>query len=652
MKTCLRLKPASQRTRSLTLMALGCLSLAPLRHAAAEVITWTNAGSGNWNIATHWSPNQVPSTNDLVVITNAGTYTVTLNVAPTIAGLIVGGEAGTQTVATAGRVLTLNGNGLVGTNGRLLLSGGAISGTSQLHLTGSMAWQYGAIDTNASLVVASVATVTIASGGSHAKLLYGNLTNEGVITWQPVGGLSIGGTLHNRAGGWFEAQTDASITKSSSNAVIVNDGVLCKSTDSGNLNCYVPLHNGGTVDTQTGQLTLRDGSVLHSGCIITGAGETWLNAGTHTLDGWIVATNLLLTGGTLEGHGTLSGACRWSSGQISPTASLTVATNGTLLLASGAQYSKSVYGNLTNAGTIIWQPLGGVSIGGTLHNLPGSFFDVQVDNNSILESGADALIVNAGLFRKSAGRYTVSCDVPFLNRGTVEILPGTLRFNGGCTNSGGTISLAGGTFRPPQPFLLADGLLTGWGSVIANLANAATVRPARTNGGLAIQGDYEQMLAGVVEFELGGNLPGTNQSRLAVTGDARLSGMLGVQWADGYVPAPSTEFTLLTFASASGKFAAFNGCYLLGQNQRLVPAYRPTTVALTTLAAPDPTTVPLSVTVQDGSALVCWPLEFTGFDLFCSSNLNRGDWTLVAGATNRLLAPPPLPAEQYFRLKP
>ena len=40
-------------------------------------ITWTNASSDVWSTAINWSPNQVPGTNDIALITNTGTYTVT-----------------------------------------------------------------------------------------------------------------------------------------------------------------------------------------------------------------------------------------------------------------------------------------------------------------------------------------------------------------------------------------------------------------------------------------------------------------------------------------------------------------------------------------------------------------------------------------------
>src|SRR5664279_975691 len=63
----------------------------------AATINWTNAASGGWNTATNWNPNSVPSTNDTAIITNAGNYSVTLDVSPTVAGLNLGASSGSTT---------------------------------------------------------------------------------------------------------------------------------------------------------------------------------------------------------------------------------------------------------------------------------------------------------------------------------------------------------------------------------------------------------------------------------------------------------------------------------------------------------------------------------------------------------------------------
>lgn len=617
--------------------------------ASADVITWTNTNGGSWNVPASWSPNQAPSTNDIAVITNAGTYSVTLNVNPTIAGLILGGSSGTQTLDTSGRTLTINGEASVNTNGVFFLSGGALSGTNQITLSGLLSWQYGVVDTNAAVTATTSGRVAITSGASHAKYLYGSLTNSGIITWQPLGNLGIGGTLCNLPGGIFDAQVDASILNSGANAVILNQGAFRKSAGSGNINCYVPLLNSGTIDTQVGRLALLAGSTLNSGCAITGAGETRLGSGIHTLSGAICATNVVLYGAELEGNGILSGTVAWVSGQINEGASVTVATNGTLLFSSGANFTKFVYGNLTNAGTVIWLPQGYLNVSGTLHNLSGALFDAQVDNISILSSNTNALIINDGVFRKSPGISTVGCAVPMINHGTVEVLPGTLRFDAGCTNPSGTIALLGGTFRMTQPLCLDGGLLTGWGTMWADVTNAACIRPARSNGALTINGRCEQLLGGRMEFELAGNDPGTNQSRLNITGAATLRGTVGVRWGDGYMPSPGTNFPVLTFASRNGEFCCFDNFLLLGQGRRLTPVYGATTLTLAAVAAPEPTSVPLRVTV-DGGTLVCWPVEFPGHRLYWTTNLSFTNWTLISGSTDRWLESPPLAREKFFRL--
>jgi|KBSSwiStaDraftv2_1062776.scaffolds.fasta_scaffold65822_3 hypothetical protein len=65
--------------------------------ARADTINWTNTLGGNWNIAQNWSPNVMPTSNAIAVITNDGSYTVNINVSPTLSSLVLGGGSGTQT---------------------------------------------------------------------------------------------------------------------------------------------------------------------------------------------------------------------------------------------------------------------------------------------------------------------------------------------------------------------------------------------------------------------------------------------------------------------------------------------------------------------------------------------------------------------------
>src|ERR1035438_6664026 len=73
----------------------------------AATINWTNAASGGWNTAANWNPNNVPSTNDTAIITNAG-VTVSLNGSTTIGAIILGTNgAGKVKLSLAGWTPTL-----------------------------------------------------------------------------------------------------------------------------------------------------------------------------------------------------------------------------------------------------------------------------------------------------------------------------------------------------------------------------------------------------------------------------------------------------------------------------------------------------------------------------------------------------------------
>ena len=260
-----------------------------------------------------------------------------------------------------------------------------------------------------------------------------------------------------------------------------------------------------------------------------------------------------------------------------------------------------------------------------------------------------AVIINDGTFQRSVAAGSTTCEVPFINNGTVKVSLGSLIFEGSYVNPTGTIALAGGTFRTLQPLWLAGGSLTGWGTVSNDVTNSACIRPACSNGVLTINGKLEQRLEGLMEFDLAGNKPGTNQSRLSITGAATLRGTVRVCWSDEYLPSPGTIFPVMTFASRKGEFCCLDNFLLLGLDRHLTPIYSTTNLTLATITAPDPTNVPLRVTV-DAAALICWPVEFPGGELYWNTNLAQTNWTLLANVTNRWIEAPPLAREKFFKL--
>src|SRR5690349_17105904 len=75
-----------------------CLFVLSTLASSAATKTWTNPLSGNWNVATNWTPSSVPTNTDIVDITNVGTFTVTITSDVNIYGLRVGGDTGVQTL--------------------------------------------------------------------------------------------------------------------------------------------------------------------------------------------------------------------------------------------------------------------------------------------------------------------------------------------------------------------------------------------------------------------------------------------------------------------------------------------------------------------------------------------------------------------------
>ena len=89
--------------------------------------------------------------------------------------------------------------------------------------------------------------------------------------------------------------------------------------------------------------------------------------------------------------------------------------------------------------------------------------------------------------------------------------------------------------------------------------NSGTLRNTGSLGTLTVGGGAIGFTStGIIERRIGGTGAG-QYDVLAVVGQAGLGGTLDVQLVNGFVPAVSHEFTLLTFGSRIGTFGAVNG---------------------------------------------------------------------------------------------
>jgi hypothetical protein len=390
-----------------------------------------------------------------------------------------------------------------------------------------------------------------------------------------------------------------------------NSGLV--SVQSGGLTFANVFTNSGLVSVQTGSLSFANGFASSGTFDVAGGAAVQLTGGTFnfnpghtftgngfygvpvsgdaTINGPIINTNFQLSG-SLHITNELSGTLWWNSGGL--YGALTVAANGAVNLVGAG--TKSLYGAITNYGQVVWTSgaywswYGGS--GARLENRPGGLLDVQLDGNLVVASGSP-VINNAGTFRKSGGGGTLTMSSAFVfgNQGTLQAQIGTIQL----------------------PNLYSE-------TPSANLA-----------------------------VSLSGTAPGTQYGHIRFPSAPTFSGKFTVTARNGFTPSPGNSFYVLSYPSASGNFIAMDGLDF-GNGLWLAPHFAKTGLTLTTVNLPTSAEVTLSIYHLPSSVLVFWPIEFTGCQLYSTTNLTTPVWTPmpIAGINNTVV--PITSPQQYFRL--
>jgi hypothetical protein len=242
----------------------------------ASSVTWTNVAGGNWSSAANWSPNQVPASGDDVIITNIGTYTVSLDVSATIDSLTLGGTSGTQTLLVA-NTLILNNASTVGGNGLFSLNGGTLSGLGSLTLNGPFNWSNGTI-ANAGLRLNG--TSSFSGVGTSSMQVNGPVTNAGAITWSGSGNnLDVSSLFTNQASGTVTITTD--VSERDSGGTFGNAGLVRKTGGTGTTQ-FGLFVNSGDLQVQSGTVNFNNKGVT-TGTIEVSAGATLQFTDSYTL---------------------------------------------------------------------------------------------------------------------------------------------------------------------------------------------------------------------------------------------------------------------------------------------------------------------------------------------------------------------------------
>jgi hypothetical protein len=565
-----------------------CAFCCPI-HVHAATVTWIG-GSGDWDTATNWSTGQLPGPSDDVVIGAGASITVTHSSGTDTVNsiqneqtfVLSGGSLAVSSTVQADGPFTVDGGtftlsgGITSSN--FVLAGGTLTGNGVI--AGVLTWTSGVIGGGSTLTIATNGTLILAGVNGSDYALVGILTNAGTIELvsgnlqlQACGGP---GQLINLPGGVVNLQGDVNIDNCGP-GLLVNEGTLEKTGGTGTSTISPVLDNSGLVDVQTGTVNVNGGGsgsgqfsaetgatlafpngyTANSGAVCEGAGTNVLTGGTFTVDGLVTISNLVLAGGDLTGNGVIAGVLTWTGGSIGSGSTLTIATNGTLILAGVNGDDYALEGILTNAGTIelvsgnlrlancSWE--GGWS--GELVNLPGAVVDLQGDVNIDIYCGGQ--LVNEGTLAKTGGTGTSTISPVLDNSGLVDVQTGTVNVNGGGSGNGQFIAETGATLTFANNYtgnsgavfvgagtnLLSGGTLTVNGSITtSNLVlegGTLTVNGLITSSNLVLAGGDltgNGVIAGVLTWT-GGTIGSGSTLTIATNGTLILAGVNGDDYA-------------------------------------------------------------------------------------------------------------------------
>ena len=461
--------------------ALGFACAATLFSASASAVTvsWVD-GTGFWDLVANWSPSQLPSSADDVVINVTGQQTITHRTGTTQIRSLA--NTGDEIVAiTNGSSLTVAANALspstntgtlrvTGTGSRLRFSGSTLNNTG-----GTLDAQDGGL---VELLQGTIIGGTLTTSGSGViRALAGS--------YGTLDGVTLNGTYLVGDG---SANSNSFLRNS-----LVNNGVVALSSGAAGGLATTLLLDGDVTVSGTGAITLSDSA----------ANQFRGNFGTELL------TNA--AGHTIQGAGTINSLSITNRGTIS-------ATHATPLI-----MQPSGTGSVLNTGSL--QAVGGGVLRlqfGTFTNFEGSSNGtIQAFDNSVVEFAEGSTVVGGilsttgtGLLRSRPGT-TSTLDGVTLNgnyvagdgsSNTVTRLRntitnnGTLRLNSG-VNGGlaaslvlfqsdatltgnGTLTMANGTANSIYGGTGTERLTNSAGHTIQGAGNIGAALLALTNQGL------------------------------------------------------------------------------------------------------------------------------------------------------------------------
>lgn len=294
-------------------------------------------------------------------------------------------------------------------------------------------------------------------------------------------------------------------------------GVVLEASASININGGADLRTSGPFTMQGGKVNLSGkGSMLQlNNAAPLSIGET----GTATLT--LLASSTLRTssaGATIGSGGIVTAAGAGPGGDRS-----FVFVDGPLVVDGGIL----TVGNFADL----------FLIGGTTFTARNA---AQVDFG-------DSQPITAGKTYTVESNASLAADaLPLSNGGTLQLAGGSIFTTTLDNSQGGTFDFTAGRLATTQ---FVGNLLNEGGS----LAPGDSPNQPDT-GSTTVIGSLVQQAAATLAIDIAGLAPGSQHDQVVVNGSATLAGSLEVSLLDGFEPAPTDTFTLLTASSIAGSF--------------------------------------------------------------------------------------------------
>ncbi len=458
------MSPESRRIGMLitTILAL----LVSLSSSASAVTTsWTNAAGGNWNTPGNWDMG-VPGPTDDAVIALSGTYTVTIDVNPSVASLALGGASGTQTLSATSRTLTLDAASTVGAHGFMNFTSSTVNGSGPLVNNGAVRLtscttsvpveNAGTLDVRSATnlngalttIAGSTLNVTGVSGTATVVNVANGFTNNGTVNLTSGGGsfastLNVTtGTLTSTAGSWIQAVAGTGGARTLG-AQVDNQGTIWVGAPLTISKASADHVSSGSIDVNGANLSLTQSGTTptftSSAGISIGGGLTFsVNGGAFIYDGGSLPSdgdwNFTTVATTLNADFTIPAGLdlNYSGGSVAGTGSLI--SNSTLAGFTGATINVPLVLNASTAFGV-----GTTNINGSLTTGLGAGFSLIGGNGD----GLDA-IVNVGSGFTNNGTITLTATGQF-GGAFLNVTSGTLT-NAGTIASTGTAPADGERF--------------------------------------------------------------------------------------------------------------------------------------------------------------------------------------------------------------